>query len=354
MDYRGRIEAVKEHLVEEAQDAFLLTGSANTFYFSGFHTMGEGDYPMLLIPKEGDTTLLVSPLDEHLAKDTAHTDTFVPEGKFTDGIIGLLPDEADVLITGSMSTKLYTTLSDTASLTVENELISELRSIKEQEEIDRINTAYAVAEKSLQETLEQLDALDTETAVAAEIEYHMRKHGSAGTAFPTIVGSGASSSFPHHSTSNTPVGEGTLLFDIGATVDGYCSDMSRTVSLGEPSDRFKTVYELVRTAQEAAASKLRPGVSAADIDAAAREVINEEEYKEEFPHSTGHGVGIDVHESPNLTHKSEKTLKENMVVTIEPGIYLQNQFGVRIEDAYVITKNGAERITQSSRELQVL
>ncbi len=355
MRHDDRIEQVKSALADNGKDALVVTGPENSFYFSGFHAVSDGNYPVTVIPAEGDAQLFVSPMDEDAAVYASTITVTAPEDGYVDGILDHLPDDADVYISGDMTISLYDRLAESLTMTVNDELIMDLRSIKSDEEIDLIQNAYRVAEQSLHTVASRFKEGSfedvTETTVAAEIEYDMRKQGAHGAAFPTIVATGASSSMPHHTTGSTPIGDGPLLFDIGANVGWYCSDISRTFHIGQPSERFETVYTLVKEAQEAAETVLSPDVATADVDEAARTVMADAGYGDQFTHSTGHGVGIAVHESPNLSSNSDETLEEGMVVTVEPGAYLKGEFGVRIEDAYVITEDGAERLSTMPREL---
>lgn len=356
MDYNARIEEVKEKLGEQGKDALLATGGANTYYFSGFHTVSEGDYPLVLIPQEGDAQLVVSGLDKDAAAYAATIELLVPDESFADAIIAALPDDAEVVIEKDMSIGLYQKLDDGLELSVDDGIVSELRSKKSQAELEQLRDAYRIAENALddiQPAIENTERL-SESRIAAELEYNMRRNGSQAAAFPTIVATGASASLPHHTTSDADINEGPLLFDFGATVNGYRSDISRTFHIGEPTEQFQEIYALVQKAQREAENMLQPGVKASEIDAAARNVFEENGYGDAFKHSTGHGVGLDVHEGPNLSPNNDDLLEEGMVVTIEPGIYLKGELGVRIEDAYHVTADGAERLAESSRELTVI
>lgn len=361
MDRGSRIEHVKEQLMDAGKDALIVTGPENSFYFSGFHAVSDGNYPVTVIPAEGDPRLFVSALDKDAAAYDATIEVVIPEDGYIEGIVDQLSADADAFITGNTSIGFYDRIADNITLTVNDDIVSGLRRIKSETEIEHIRNAYQLTEQVLTTVTEQIvgekrvtedEDAPAESTVAAEIEYEMRKRGAHGPAFPTIVATGASSSMPHHTSSETVIEEGPLLFDIGANVNRYCSDISRTYHIGQPSDPFKTVYELVRKAQERAADALAPSVAASEVDEAARSVLDDAGYGDRFTHSTGHGVGIDVHEQPNLSARSDAELAEGMVVTVEPGVYLKGDFGVRIEDAYVITEDGSERLSTLSRSLE--
>jgi Xaa-Pro aminopeptidase len=185
-----------------------------------------------------------------------------------------------------------------------------------------------------------------EYEVAAEIEYAMRKQGSSGTAFETIVASGVYSAFPHGCCSDRKIREGDLVVvDVGATYKSYRSDMTRTFVAGNPSEKQKKLYQIVKKAQEKAFEAVKPNVKAADVDAAARKIIADAGYGDCFVHNLGHGVGLEVHEPPTLSPDSKDVLAAGNVVTVEPGIYLVGYGGVRIEDAVLVQRNGAEKLT---------
>jgi Xaa-Pro aminopeptidase len=188
-----------------------------------------------------------------------------------------------------------------------------------------------------------------EYEVAAEVEYAMRKQGSSGTAFETIVASGLASAFPHGGCSDREIREGDLVVvDMGATYKFYRSDMTRTFVAGNPSAKQKKLYEVVRAAQEKAVKTMKPNVKAKDVDATARKIIADAGYGEYFVHGLGHGVGLDIHEPPTLSPDSEDVLAAGNVVTVEPGIYLVSYGGVRIEDTVLVHGNGAEKLTNGA------
>jgi Xaa-Pro aminopeptidase len=188
--------------------------------------------------------------------------------------------------------------------------------------------------------------------VAAEIEYAMRKLGSSGTAFETIVASGASSAFPHGGCSDKEIREGDLVVvDVGATYKFYRSDMTRTFVVGKPSEKQKKLYQIVKAAQETALGKVMPGAKASNVDVAARKIIADAGYGAYFVHGLGHGVGLEVHEPPILSPDSKDVLAVGNVVTVEPGIYLVGYGGIRIEDTVFVQKGGAQKLTHGTYTL---
>ncbi len=233
--------------------------------------------------------------------------------------------------------------------------ISRLREIKSEEETEKIRKAQLIAEKAFDEILSFIKVGVSEIEIAARLENIMRLNGSDGFAFDTIAIAGKNTSKPHGVPTENRVKKGDFItMDYGAVFDSYRSDMTRTVAVGEISTKQLNVYNTVLKAQETALSILKPELKCSDADKAARDVISNAGHGEFFGHSTGHGVGIEIHESPNLAPKSKAVLKAGNIVTVEPGIYIPNEFGVRIEDFCVITEDGYRNLTTAKKELIIL
>lgn len=234
-------------------------------------------------------------------------------------------------------------------------LIFNARIIKTDAEIEKIEKAQQITEKSLLEIYNIVKPGVMEKDIALELEYQMKKNGAQAVSFDLITIAGKNTSKPHGVPSDYMLKKGDFaLFDIGAVYDGYHSDMTRTVAVGSVSDKQKEIYDIVLKANLKALEVSAPGIKASKVDNAARSVIENAGYADFFGHSTGHGVGLDVHENPNVSPMSETLLCSGMVITIEPGIYLPDEFGVRIEDMIVITKDGYKNLTTLSKELLVL
>ena len=234
-------------------------------------------------------------------------------------------------------------------------VVSELRSIKTLYEIEQIRKAQNITDKAYEHILNFIKPGVREKDLALEIEMFMRKQGAEGVSFGLITISGKNTSLPHGVPSEKQVENGDFVtMDIGCKVNGYCSDMTRTVAVGFATDEMKKVYETVLTAQQKALETIKAGVMASDVDKAARDYIYESGYEGWFGHSTGHGVGLFIHEAPTVSTKSETVLEEGMVITCEPGIYLKDKFGVRIEDMVAVTKNGYINFTKSKKDLVIL
>lgn len=230
--------------------------------------------------------------------------------------------------------------------------LEEVRIVKSEEEIRKIAAAQALAEEAFQYLLPRLEAGRSEISVAAELEYYMKLHGAEGPSFSTICVSGTRSSLPHGTPTQSLLESGTFItLDFGCMLDGYASDMTRTVCLGKASDSMKKVYQTVLSAQLAGIAAVKSGVPGKAVDRAARSVIEEAGYGEYFGHSTGHGIGLEVHESPSAAPKTETALPAGSVISVEPGIYLPGTFGVRIEDLVVVREGGSENLNRTSKEL---
>ncbi len=233
--------------------------------------------------------------------------------------------------------------------------ISRLRLVKNEVEIDNIIRAQRMAEKAFLDVLGFIRPGVTETNIAAELEYRMKLAGSEEASFATIVVSGEKSSMPHGVPGDRVIKNGDFItMDFGAVYKGYHSDMTRTVAVGSVSDEMKKVYDTVLAANLAAIDRVAEGVTAREVDLAARNIITEAGYGKQFSHSTGHGVGLEIHEAPTISFKNEKILTSGQVITIEPGIYLTGKFGVRVEDMVVVAKNGCNNLTKAEKSLIIL
>jgi Xaa-Pro aminopeptidase len=233
--------------------------------------------------------------------------------------------------------------------------VERLRRVKSAEEADAVRASAKLCSAAFLQAARRFRAGMTETDAAAEIEFRMRKLGAQGAAFETIVAAGPRAALPHARPGVARIEPGQpVLVDMGANLGGYMSDMTRMVHMGAPPKEFLVLYSAVLEAQQAALGEVKAGAPARRVDAAARRVLRAHGLDRHFTHSTGHGVGLEIHESPRLGAKSEDTLEAGMVVTVEPGVYLPGKAGVRIEDTVLVTESGAEILTPASKELMVL
>ncbi|MEQ2527007.1 Xaa-Pro peptidase family protein [Bacillaceae bacterium CLA-AA-H227] len=235
------------------------------------------------------------------------------------------------------------------------EKLRKLRMVKDEKELSTLKEACALADYAIEVGCSEIKEGKTELEVLAAIEFALKKKGVAAMSFSTMVLTGANGASPHGNPGQTKIQKGDLvLFDLGVVVDGYCSDITRTVAYGDISDKQREIYDTVLKAQLAAVEASKSGVACSEVDLTARKIIADAGYGEYFPHRLGHGLGISVHEYPSLTETNNLLLEKGMVYTIEPGIYVPGVAGVRIEDDVYVTENGVEILTKFPKELQTI
>ena len=233
-----------------------------------------------------------------------------------------------------------------------SEAIGKLRIVKSREEIEKIIKAQRIAEAAFENVLNFIKPGVTEKEIGLCLDYYMLRNGAEGLSFDTIALTGANTSLPHGVPGESVVKDGDfVLMDYGATYDGYHSDMTRTVCVGKPTEKMEQVYNTVLEAQLKSLEFIKAGVSGSDADKVARDIITKAGYGKMFGHSLGHGVGMEIHETPNASPSSKHIFEENMIVTVEPGIYIPDEFGVRIEDIVIVTADGCESMTRAKKSL---
>jgi Xaa-Pro aminopeptidase len=339
-------------------ELMLVTSLVNVRYLTGF----TGSNGAALIGPDRRVFLTDFRYVEQAAAqvDSSYERHVISTGFFEE-VPGLLPAGElrlgfeDRHVTVHQHTTLRDKLSDTVELVAAGTPVERLRAVKDEAEIERTRAASALADAALREILEQGLAGRTETAVALALEDAMRRAGASAPSFDTIVASGPHGALPHATPRDVEIGDGQLVvIDWGAVVDGYCSDCTRTVASGEIGDQAAIVYDLVLEAQLAGLEQIRPGVGGRDADAAARRIIEAGGHGPHFGHSLGHGVGLEVHEKPTLSGRSDDVLQDGNVVSCEPGVYIPGELGVRIEDLCVVTPSGREVLTHIPKELVVV
>ena len=353
-----KIQKLREFLSDE-NTAILITSDVNRFYFSEFKSSAGAmfvtkDKAYLLVdfryyeaavktvPKDIEVLCynkLFETLNYLIVKFSIQAiiieDDFITVGKLNQFKSNI---KADIVVDFTLSDKILS-----------------LRMIKSDDELEKIITAQKIAEKSYSQLLNMIKAGVSERELAVELEYLMKKNGAEKIAFDLITISGKNTSLPHGVPSDKKLCEGDFItFDIGAVYDGYHSDMTRTVALSYATDEMREIYDVVLKAHLKAAEMITVGNTCADVDNAARDFIASKGYGEYFGHTTGHGVGLEIHEKPTV-YKTEKTvLKSGMIITDEPGIYLPDKFGVRIEDMFLVTENGPKDLAFIDKELIIL
>jgi len=352
-----KVEALRKLAFEKKGfDGFLITNEMNLLYFTGFPGA-----TFLLVPENGESIIYVHSTNYEQAK--AEGEGFEVELVKLGG--NLMRDIAaqvksfgiENLAVDTLSfedyEKLMKGLKDETKVKMENKLVWELRKVKYAREIEFMQKAGELTSEGMKTAYEVIKPQMREYEVAAEIEYAMRKKGSWGTAFETIVASGVRSAFPHGGCADRKIEKGDLVVvDIGASYRHYRSDMTRTVTAGEPSTKQRKLYKIVKTAQEKAFQTVKPKAKAKEIDEIARKVIEDAGYGEYFVHGLGHGVGLEVHEPPTLSQESKDELDIGNIVTIEPGIYIVGFGGIRIEDTVIVQKKNAEKLTKGAYTLE--
>lgn len=262
--------------------------------------------------------------------------------------------EGDYL-TVSARTKLSKILGPAFKVKEAAPPVEQARMVKDPEEIKLIRAAARMGAELFQVVLDAIRPGIGENEVAAELEYAARKAGADQMSFPTIIASGKRSALPHGVASSARIPfKGFVVCDFGVILAGYCSDMTRTVHVGEPGREARRAYEAVREAQQAAIEMIAPGVTVSEVDRAARKLLNNKRLGEYFTHSTGHGVGLEIHESPRIAAGLTDVLEPGMVITVEPGVYVPGNWGIRIEDMVLVTENACEVLTPTTKELITL
>lgn len=338
--------------------AVLITTLANRRYLTGFPS----SLGYLLMTKQGNTLFVDGRYFEAARKYAVDTEVVLINKVF--GQINELLEKSGVnrvLLETENEYSTYALIKRNLKVkVVPSESLSEklltLRSIKKSDEVKSIVEAQRIAEKAFDDILCFIKEGVTEREIAALLEYKMKQYGAEGIAFDTIAVSGKNSSLPHGVPTEKSVANGDFVtMDFGAVVNGYCSDMTRTVAVGYASDEMIKVYNTVLSAQIAVDDTVASGVLCSEVDAAARQVIEKAGFGDYFCHSTGHGVGLQIHEMPNLSPRAEGTrLRAGQVVTNEPGIYIPEKFGVRIEDMLYVRKNGCKNLTKAPKHLIIL
>ncbi|SHF79611.1 M24 family metallopeptidase [Ornithinibacillus halophilus] len=362
-----RLKTLTTWLNDENVDVAFINSKENVYYLSNFYTdpherlMGifvfKQSEPLFVLPamevnqlkREGWKHEIVGYSDHENPWELIRT---IIESRKLD-FVNTVTLEKEILSYGR-SEALLNLFPDAKVISVEDKL-NEMRVVKNESEIEVIKRATEMADYGVQVGVEALTEGITEMEVLAKIEFELKKKGIREMSFSTMVLFGEKSGDPHGNPGDRKLKAGDMvLFDLGVVLDGYCSDITRTVAFKSITEEQREIYDTVLKAQMASLEASKPGTRIGDLDIAARDVITEAGYGEYFPHRIGHGMGINVHEFPSMSHLNDGTLKEGMVYTIEPGIYLPDVGGVRIEDDVLITKDGYETLTKFPKELQII
>jgi Xaa-Pro aminopeptidase len=346
-----RIASLRDALREDDLDAILVSQPENRRYLSGF----TGSAGLLLISAERAVLATDFRYYEQVGREAPDFELAKITTRFSD----LLPDllaGLGVQRLGFESQHLTVDQLHTFSQATEGlewvplkETVEKIRMVKEENEIEALRRSAALNDAAFAHMMEAIEPGMTERQVSWEIEAYMRTHGAEKVAFDLIVAAGPNGALPHARPGDHAIQPGEpIVFDIGCALAGYCSDMTRTFCLGQPAARYLEVWEIVHGAGEAAKAGIRAGISGVEADGLARNVIEEAGYGEYFGHGLGHGVGLAIHEGPRASRLSEDTLEANMSLTIEPGIYLPGEFGVRLEDLAIVGRDGVRVLSTAS------
>jgi Xaa-Pro aminopeptidase len=352
---KGRVERLTDVLLEHEIDVLLVTDLVNVRYLTGF---------------DGSNAIaVIGPRTRSFATDFRYVEQAAeqvhPSFARARASLDLLEAVTDLLPSGAVRLgfddahmpvrqheRLRGLLPGRVELAPGGGLVERIRAVKDPQEVARIRTAAQLADASFERIVRDGLIGRTEREVAVALEHDMCLRGARRPSFDSIVAAGPHGALPHAQPRDVPIRAGDLVVvDWGAELDGYCSDCTRTVAAGEPGEDARSVYELVLNAQLAGLKDVRQGRGGREVDAAAREVIEAGGHGERFGHGLGHGVGLEVHEAPRLSQRSEDTLVSGNVVTVEPGVYVPGRFGVRIEDLVLVTESGADVLNGLSKRL---
>ena len=350
-----------QSFIKNKDEALLITNEVNIGYFSGFfHSEG-----YLLVTSE-NSYLIVDFRYAEAAEKNSNGCKVVMYGKLSQDLLDILGNEGINSVCFEADSITVSRFDFFKKLLAQHKIdciadqklcrhIADIRIIKDSTELEKIQKAQSIAEKAYLEVLNYVRPGVSEKEISARLDYLMNIYGAECKSFDLITITGKKTSLPHGVPSDDIVKEGDFFtFDFGAVYEGYHSDTTRTVAVKYATDKMTEIYNIVLKAQLAALEKIKPGVKCSEVDKTARDIIAEHGYGKYFGHSTGHGVGLDIHEAPAVSPRGEAVLKSDMVITDEPGIYLPNEFGVRIEDMLCVTEDGYKNFVSLPKELIIV
>lgn len=353
-----RLPKLVELIQKAGLDALLITNLNNIRYLTGF----SGSAGILAVTKTADAVIYTDgrygiQIRQELSDANVKAEIAVCSPKLQiKGLTKFVKNSKKIGVEGQHiafdTVTRFASLFEGSDVVSSGNLVEQLRLVKDDGEVARIQAACSCADSAFEMALPLVKPGVSEIDFAAELDYNIRLTGASGNSFESIIASGPNGALPHAKPTARRFREGDLVVcDFGAMVDGYCSDMTRTVAVGKPNPKLTRIYQIVKDSQESGVNSVKPGITTTKVDKICRDYIGTKGFKEYFTHSTGHGVGLDIHELPWVASSFSTKLVENMVVTVEPGIYLKDLGGVRIEDTIVVTKDGNKILTNSSKEL---
>ncbi|MDN7240493.1 aminopeptidase P family protein [Planococcus sp. N028] len=351
-----KLQKLRTEMENQQLEALLVTSHYNLRYVTNF----TGSAGLALITQDKAWFITDFRYTEQAAAQAAEFEVVQAKTNLLEEVADLVKEHKLGAIAFEQDYVTYATFVQykeklAAELKPVSGLIEKIRMIKSPEEISILKQAAKIADAAYEHICGFIRAGRTELEVSNELEFFMRQQGATSSSFDIIVASGLRSAMPHGVATDKVIEQGDMVtLDFGALYNGYISDITRTVAVGEPSEQLKEIYQIVLDSQVLGVEKIGPGMTGIQADAIARDYIKSKGYGEAFGHSTGHGIGLEVHEGPGLSSKSDTILEPGMAVTVEPGIYLPGVGGVRIEDDILITESGNERLTNSTKELRIL
>lgn len=350
-----RLAKLREKMAEEKLDALIIQSLPNIYYFSGFTS----EDATLLITMKNSYLLTDFRYVEEAAQEAQHYEIIRVDNDLWEKVKKLLSSlkavgiEEDV-VSWAQYRQMQETLAG-CNMQDASRICREMRQVKDQAEVEIIRKAVSIADEAFADILGKIRPGVREKELALELEFFLRRKGASGKSFEFIVASGKRSSLPHGTASAKKVNsEEQITLDFGARYEWYCSDITRTVCLGQPEEKVREIYDIVLEAQQAALDMIKPGLSGKEVDAASRGVISKYGYGDYFGHGLGHSVGLEIHESPRFNTRESTVLKPGMIMTVEPGIYIPDWGGVRIEDMVLVTENGVEVLTQAPKHFIII
>ena len=358
MNFHVRQRKLRQHLVSSRFDALLLSHLPNIRYLCGF----TGSAGLLLVEESGSVFFTDVRYDTQAHEEVKGAKVVIAKKNLLHAVADFLGQrrrrdkgwnvgiEAEHFMVSERS-RLNKLRPSGVTLRDAPAIVERARMVKDEDEIQRIREAVQLGAKLFDRAVEVMRPGIKEVEVAAEMELAARRGGAEEMSFPTIIASGERSALPHGRASEKAIAPGAFVVcDFGVILSGYCSDQTRTVWVGSVTKDALPAYEAVREAQQAATQTVRPGITVGEVDSAARKVLQKAGLGRYFTHSTGHGVGLEIHESPRVAEGQAEVLQPGMVITIEPGVYFPGKWGIRIEDMVVVTDGGCEVLTPTSKE----
>lgn len=358
MNFQARQKKLRQHLVTTRFDGLLLSHLPNIRYLCGF----TGSAGLLLVEESGSVFFTDVRYDTQAYEEVKNAKVVIARNSVLQAATDFLAQRRrrakgwnigieSEHFTVAEKSRLHKLRPSVVTLKDAPAIVERARMVKDEDEIQRIRAAVELGAKLFERALEVIRPGTKEVEVAAEMELAARRGGAEEMSFPTIIASGARSALPHGRASEKAIAPGAFVVcDFGVILSGYCSDQTRTVWVGSVTDDARPAYEAVREAQQAAIHAVRPGITVGEVDSAARKVLQKAGFGRYFTHSTGHGVGLEIHESPRVAEGQREVLQSGMVITIEPGVYFPGKWGIRIEDMVVVTGGGCEVLTPTSKE----